>query len=242
MDLSKFLWLLQRQALFFARADKLDDQYEGYYTRADAAAIVDRFGSLRGQIRMCSPMIEEHIIHQRIEEIFTYFRKMRTRFFVNCWHMNEEESSAMWKLYTTQNEGICVTSTFLKLRNALPSAAYLGIVKYIDYKRDFVNPDIHGIDINASIALKLIMHKRQSYEHEREARAVIWAERETFTKDLAQANDGYIIPVDLSKVLDAVYLSPNSPPMLVEIVTDLLKKYRLDAPVRQSEVNARPAY
>jgi hypothetical protein len=32
MDLAKFLWMLQKNALFFARADQLGDPYEGHYT------------------------------------------------------------------------------------------------------------------------------------------------------------------------------------------------------------------
>ena len=32
MDLAKFIWILQKKALFFARADQLGDPYEGHYT------------------------------------------------------------------------------------------------------------------------------------------------------------------------------------------------------------------
>jgi hypothetical protein len=36
IDLSKFVWMLQRKALYFTRADLLGDPYEAYYTRAMA--------------------------------------------------------------------------------------------------------------------------------------------------------------------------------------------------------------
>jgi hypothetical protein len=36
MDLAKFLWCLQHEALFFARLDRLGDPFEGYYTRIHA--------------------------------------------------------------------------------------------------------------------------------------------------------------------------------------------------------------
>jgi hypothetical protein len=35
-DLSKFIWMLQKRAFYFARADLLDDPYEGYHTRVMA--------------------------------------------------------------------------------------------------------------------------------------------------------------------------------------------------------------
>jgi hypothetical protein len=33
MDLAKFVWMLQRRALYFCRLDALGDPYEGHYTR-----------------------------------------------------------------------------------------------------------------------------------------------------------------------------------------------------------------
>ena len=37
MDLTKFVWMLQMKALYFCRADRLGDPYEGYYTAPMAA-------------------------------------------------------------------------------------------------------------------------------------------------------------------------------------------------------------
>ena len=34
---------------------------------------------------------------------------------VNCWHINEHESAAMWDLYLKSNEGIAIQSTYQKL-------------------------------------------------------------------------------------------------------------------------------
>lgn len=33
MSLSRFVWLLQKKALYFARSDLLGDPFEGYYTK-----------------------------------------------------------------------------------------------------------------------------------------------------------------------------------------------------------------
>src|SRR6202040_560368 len=51
--------------------------------------------------------------------------------YVNCWHMNEYESDAMWRLYSTANETICVQSTFKRLAEGLSSYVSAGEVNYI---------------------------------------------------------------------------------------------------------------
>jgi hypothetical protein len=38
---------------------------------------------------------------------------------VTCWHMNECESAAMWKLYSTAKESVCVQTTYGRLRSVL---------------------------------------------------------------------------------------------------------------------------
>jgi hypothetical protein len=46
-------------------------------------------------------------------------RKLVSSYFVNCWHMNEHESAAMWRLYSQADEAICVQSTFARLADAV---------------------------------------------------------------------------------------------------------------------------
>src|SRR5215831_14836506 len=36
MDLSKFIWMIQRNALYFCRSDLMGDPFEGHYTKAIA--------------------------------------------------------------------------------------------------------------------------------------------------------------------------------------------------------------
>jgi len=38
---------------------------------------------------------------------------------INCWHMNDHESAAMWKLYLKSDEGIAIQSTYRKLKDAI---------------------------------------------------------------------------------------------------------------------------
>jgi hypothetical protein len=38
MSLAKFVWLLQRSALFFSRSDLMGDPFEGHYSKVTAAS------------------------------------------------------------------------------------------------------------------------------------------------------------------------------------------------------------
>jgi hypothetical protein len=229
MDLGKFVWLLQNRALFFARSDNLGDPYEGHYTRAMAELGEGKFIEA---IQPPSPGAEEGM-RARYRKYLEWIAERKLRIFVNSWHMNEAESAAMWRLYTTLNEAICITSTFEKLAAELPDDAFFGMVTYIDYNEHFIKMDN---------ALNYIAHKRSSYAHEREVRAVIYAEDDNISAKYSQLNDGMVVGIELNRVVESVYVSPSSSPMMREIVTNLLTTYGLAVPVRQSEVNAPPPY
>jgi hypothetical protein len=43
----------------------------------------------------------------RIRQAYAY----RKSYFINCWHLSEYESSAMWDIYSRKNEGIAILSS-----------------------------------------------------------------------------------------------------------------------------------
>src|SRR5687768_8033982 len=87
MDFTKFVSMLENGGLFFSRLDCLDDPFEGSYPRADDELAATKYSPT---VRAASAA----------------FTKMSTRkrIMVNCWHMNEHESAAMWKLYAKTSE------------------------------------------------------------------------------------------------------------------------------------------
>ena len=54
-------------------------------------------------------------------------KKNREEFAINCWHLNDHESAAMWKLYLKSNEGIVIQSTFTNLNTVLPNVTHYNI-------------------------------------------------------------------------------------------------------------------
>jgi hypothetical protein len=80
VDLAKFLDLLEKKQLWFCRADLLEDPREGRLTEFE-----------RMQIRKS---------REDTENLIRRYESFREEFYVNCWYAGEDESMAMWKLYT----------------------------------------------------------------------------------------------------------------------------------------------
>jgi hypothetical protein len=94
MELAEFVSMLHRKALFFVKANKLRDPYEG---------IMPQFNNL---IR-ASGYREENQKSQSREQSSRYIQKLpqitiqqfqlyRELVLINPWHYNEYESAAMW--------------------------------------------------------------------------------------------------------------------------------------------------
>ena len=143
MDFTKFVSLLERKALFFAKASQLGDPFEGSLATSTLAEI-QRMG-------LVNP-----------EDLREDLRRARDRHLVNCWHEGDHESAAMWKLY---GEHIAIRSTSDRFCRSFvcEDDIYVGRVLYVDYET---------ADINLNNLFNLFLHKRNNFEHEREVRAM----------------------------------------------------------------------
>jgi hypothetical protein len=188
------------------------------------------------QLESWKPLTDEQM--NQLIELLRYGRRISVpQFFVSCWHMNEHESAAMWRLYTQSHESICVQSTFTRLAAVLPSYGNVGVIRYLDYETETVAEDN---------LFNFIMCKRRSFEHEREVRAVIWEQlggpaggdeiRSRCTPF------GLPVPVDLVQLIEAILVSPTSPAWFVDVVKELLESQKLQLPVIQSSLSTPPIF
>jgi hypothetical protein len=106
IDFTKYVWLLDAHALFFSRADLLGDPFEGSLSRLNV--------ELRPQI------YAGRILDDQLELLAEFRRKLLRTTFVNCWHMSDYESAAMWKLYL-RDHGVAIQTTFEALVASLTS-------------------------------------------------------------------------------------------------------------------------
>ena len=174
MDLSKFLSMIGKKTLYFASAESFEDIFEGAKGTLERKEKWDTFylDFFRNAIQTAPGMKPEDLTGKYIEENAARLlsemnasgNAERKRTFISCWHCNEFESEAMWKLYSTNvKNALAIQTTYQQLYEALDKdpAIEIGKVKYIDFSKRFSS-------VNGSF-----WYKRKSFEHERECSCAV---------------------------------------------------------------------
>src|SRR5918997_971403 len=178
MELAEFVSVLHRKALFFVKANKLRDPYEG---------IMPQFNNL---IRSPGYSKEnqksqdnEHSSRRYIQKLpqitIQQFQLYRELVLINPWHHNEYESAAMWNLYSHENAGIAIQSTTRKLSKCFKEnkedTIWIGKVQYLDFPKDWTT--------EWNNLFQAFVTKRKSFEYENEIRAVTCLPDEHLSSD-----------------------------------------------------------
>lgn len=230
MDFTKFVSLIESRCLYFTRADKFDDPFEGSWPKMN---IVERHINILG-LSQDAQEAEAHIASMKeISQNWPQFHA------INCWHMNEHESAAMWTLYLKSDEGIAIQSTYRKLRESITDdeKIYLGVVKYIDYEKEWIDA--------ANNFLSPFVHKRKSFEHEREVRALLtkYPIGETgFNYRQETIAHGVKIRVDVERLVEKIYVAPSAPDWLSGLVSAVAQRYDYTFEVVHSKLNEQPLF
>ncbi len=236
MDFTNFVSLLDKQALFFAMVCKFNDPQEGFYPEANVQL---KFDSTSFQ----DPLSCEDFIEKERRWSLEESKQFREWVAINCWHINDFESAAMWKLYLKSNQGIAIQSTYAGLKKGFRSATnrsadivYIDVVNYINYDNEPITGPKWSI-------FETFLHKRKSYEHERELRAMIL--RPHNTKDnfpnskTLKPYGGTYVSVCLEELIEKIYISPTAPEWLENLVTSVMNKYDLEKEVTKSSLTDR---
>jgi hypothetical protein len=217
---------LDKSALFFSRADKLGDPFEGSFPEVN--------------VKLRPELYKDKIPSKVLKDLSEFTRLFIRCTVINCWHLNEYESAAMWKLYIKSDEGIAIRSIFKRLTSCFKDEKHnihVGIVKYIDYEKDWM-PEGNSF--------YPFVHKRKSFEHEQEVRAIIqgFSYKKNGAIDFSKTpfNDGIYVPVDLDVLIDEIRLAPTCPEWLYQVVKSVTEKYRLNKRVLRSDLDKVPFY
>jgi hypothetical protein len=106
-------------------------------------------------------------------------------------------------------------------------------VRYLDYEAE---------PMPADNLLWPLVHKRRSFAHEQEVRALIWGEESTNRQLTPDAVSGIAVPAELKTLLGSVHVAPGSPDWFLEVIASILRRYRSDAPVTRSELSKDPVF
>jgi len=208
MDLSKLIDLLLSGKMFMSRSDKFEDQYEGTFSEPTFEEIK--------RLSVDNP------------EFLQYYKQHREQVVISSWHLNEYESFAMWQIFTQKHEGLAIRSTIGRLQQALEPERqfeqHIGEVNYIDYKREYIPFD------NAFFPF---LFKRKNFNYEREVRIIT-----DVSHTGIEIDNGLKIDVDISRMIDRIYIHPKSENWYKNLVVELLKRLGFDFAIEKSDLES----
>ena len=227
-DLPRYIDLLLKQQLFFCRADRFEDPFEGKYTaQAKEELIKEQVEELAdGQ----ADEAEVQKAKQQVEKLTEERTARRTYVTINSWHWNDVENYAMWKIYARGTYGLAVQTTYERLKHCFDKAkqpVFIGKVNYDDGCEAVLSDD----------SLKPFLHKRKMYEYENEVRCCyVMPEDSTFNWQAQDTNDGVFIDVNLDTLIERIYISPYSPKWIHDIVAGINEKFNIHKEIVHSTV------
>lgn len=217
MDLTKLLDILGNECLHFTRIDKFDDPFEGAPPRRALA------------------LPNEDLARAVSPGFLNQLTRVRKRLHALCWHANETESAAMWKLYLSSNEGIAIRTTAQRLRdslrltNGVDQPLFLAEVQYVNH----LDNDEELAPMNF---IKWATFKRKSFAHEREVRLMRIAQDDELGEDFL-----YRPKVDVNTLIDSIYIGPSVPRWVGHVIEQAVSRYG-NFQIKRSELGDGPAY
>lgn len=243
-----FVNLLDTEALYFTRADKFEDPYEGFIPQS----IMDAY----------KQSLESVIPTEFVEAIMKRHEASRKYVMCNCWHQNVVESMAMWEKYHMRNSGVAIKTTGEKMKNSLTSeySIYIGKIEYIygntddaQYMQNFLQNDI-------PLAKKLTyfpyFQKRKEYEHEQEVRLIVDIDRfvtDALTNQTVETVDTFLetglpdiceigmpFDIDANMLIDEVIVSPYAKDWITDTLRSVVQKFGFNFDVKPSTLLETP--
>lgn len=225
MDLPKFLNLITDSSLFFARSDKFTDKLEGEMTEFSKMIMME-------ELRAANFPYQIRNLHS--DNADEYIKNLKQKTYISCWHLNQYESYTMWEAYAQGDYGIAVKSTVGNIRNCYKihdkSDIKHGKIQYIDHKKD---------SIPRSLPYFEFLKKSYVYKGEEEFRAIYM---ELGSPHIELDNEkrseyGLIIPIDLTVILDEVYVKGSAKPWFEKTLRSLLDNQGLaNVPIKKSTI------
>ena len=247
-NLEVFVNLLDTEALYFTRADKFEDPYEGFIPQS----IIEAY----------KQSLDRVIPTEFVEAIMKRHEASRKYVMCNCWHQNVVESMAMWEKYHMRNSGVAIKTTGEKMKNSLTSeySIYIGKIEYIygntddaQYMQNFLQNDI-------PLAKKLTyfpyFQKRKEYEHEQEVRLIVDIDpfvMDALTNQTVETVDtfletglpdiceiGMLFDIDVNMLIDEVIVSPYARDWITDTLRSVVQKFGFNFDVRPSTLLDAP--
>jgi hypothetical protein len=210
----KFVSMLESKSLYFLRSDNLlkIDPYEGYFHEMQFHDGYKKYGEIYPKLK---------------EEAREHHPKF---LFVNCWHINPNQSDAMWKIYSKDDNGIAIQSTIGRLKKSFADTSKeirSGKIRYVDHEKEkLIYKDV----------FERFLSKPMGYSHENELRLCLH-------EIVDNEHHGLDIRNNLSILIEKIYVSPLSTSWFLDLVKHIYKKYGYDVDqISKSNLYEKPSF
>ena len=217
MSFEKFANILATGSLFFSRADKYDDKFEGRIPQ-----LIMRYYESAGIL--FNPELRQYIM-------------------CNCWHHGDEESMAMWDKYHLRNSGIAIKTTMGNLKRSLPQNEpniFIGKVRY-DVESIENQNQIKMPEDTENLLYYSYFYKRKPFEYEQEVRAII--DIESIRHD-GSYEFGKRLEINIQTLIDEnseVIVSPHADEWIAGTLELIVERYGFQFSVNRSKLLDPPA-
>jgi hypothetical protein len=187
--MNRFLELIENKKFYFASANQFKDPFEG-------AVAIQPFDF---------PIDPRYSELDHVEKAFAELKKLTK---ISCWHIENHESDAMWKLYSGMGKGVAITSTPKKIEVSLEPYR----IKPTYGIEELWGANVSYIDLMQE-RLKVSMLERFFYKHnafswEKEFRLAISVRTaEEFGVEVPE--DGINVNATIDTLLEEIHIGPS---------------------------------
>jgi len=216
MDFAKLLDILVTRKLFLTRLETFDDPLEGRSSRSLLKAIAPALDAALASGAQPAPSVSQETLQEGMKDLGAIGRRLIC---VSCWHQNNHESDAMWKIYSVLGKGFAIQTTLEDFRSAFSPEDQLHFhrVQYIDFRAE------HG---HQTLPLSP-GYKDLSYNHENEVRAAIFDKELNSGKTKSElfsmkVTKGVKLNVDINCLIKKIYVSPNTESWEIDLLEKIV--------------------
>lgn len=233
LDLTKYISILQRQSLFFCRVDKLEDKFEGTTAKPNFDARINWYKYMRDVEHFFKFELTDDDILKRVKDQYAFDKQIKGISCVNCWNKKDDESAALWKIYSDFSKGIMIKSSISNIQNAFNKTLeeiQLSEIKYIDYEKEEMP------DGNSMFPL---IHKHRAYSYEDEVRLIFETKQVGWEHDWEneEVEEGIYLSTDINLLIEEIIISPYSANWFYKLVEDISHQYGLKKPISKSKLS-----
>lgn len=249
LSTSQLLSIVERAKLRFTRTDKFPDPYEGDLPRE----VLENIDHVSLQGGLPEEVEKDKWGSTILTHPYNQVKAYRRIFFHNSWNHKEYESKAMWDNKSQDGEGVAIKTTAKNLRECFSEFeddVFIGLMEYGDYEdEDSSIPDEFP---DLSDWKNAHLHKPIEFEEENELRATVpivptpeadpfndfsqYSKGEIIELDWSTQPAGVYVPINVNTLIQEVRLSPYANDWQKEVVKDVLKTHKIDAPVTKSNI------